>query len=645
MRALRAGALVLLMAPAAAAQPRPSAGTVTFEALWAHHVAAEMAGDAEAAAQALQAIRRMRVERNVDTAETVGLGMVLRGLERLGEGDRQGAEEAFRGAVVVAPGLPDSHFGLASALRRKGPLGLVPGLSASVSGVMAFLNTGRGRASLAILATMAWLVFVFLLGWTVAFALLLRKGGLLWHDIEEWLGPAQSRATALALVLSLLLLPAAVFQGWGWLPVWWMALLLAYLGRAERAAVALLAVCVISVGPMAGVLESTVRTLNDPLYDAALSAVEGVPDRAALGRLERAWEDDPEDRDLAYLLGEGLKHAGEYERAAALYQDLLAKDAGDAYARNNLAGIEFARGEYDAALARYREGTRSEDPKVAATSFYNLSIAYLQKFDYEAFNEAKVNADRLARGLVAQYERWKYDTGDYAVVDLSLGREEVWTKFSGASDSVAVRNVVTGGERTTRVDSRAGSVLNRFAASIGLMVLVGFAVARWRGPKAFTVHCGKCGMAFCRYCHLGQAGSGLCSQCYHLFVVRDGVSGPARNRKLSEVQEASGKRDRVFRVLSLLAPGTGHIYAGRPLVGLALLAPWYAILALLAASRVAPLTGASSMVVPTWPLWVGGSVLAVLWLGVNRLRRPELEAALPTRGRPGPRRARTAQGA
>ena len=81
---------------------------------------------------------------------------------------------------------------------------------------------------------------------------------------------------------------------------------------------------------------------------------------------------------------------------------------------------------------------------MAATSHYNLSLAHLQKFDYQAYNAAKSNADRIAPGLVADYDRWKYDTGEYAVVDLGLGREQVFGKFAGAESGVAARNLLLG---------------------------------------------------------------------------------------------------------------------------------------------------------------------------------------------------------
>ena len=88
-------------------------------------------------------------------------------------------------------------------------------------------------------------------------------------------------------------------------------------------------------------------------------------------------------------------------------------------------------------------------------------------------------------------------------------------------------------------------------------------LGRWRGSKAFTMRCLKCGTPFCRLCHLGVVTGGLCTQCHHLFVVRDGVSGPARNQKLLEVQKEDSRRERVFRILSLLIPGAGHFYANK----------------------------------------------------------------------------------
>jgi len=303
--ALLAARAALAAPPAPAPTPPPS-----FEQVWAAQMRAERGGDAAASEKAMADLRRMRVERNVEGHATLGLGFVQRGLEKLDAGDRDGAEEAFRSAVAIAPGLPDGHFALARALLKKGPLGVVPSIGETVAGTRAFLDTGRGLANARDLLTAAWLAFSLLLSWLVALVLVLRHGGLLLHDVQEFLGPGRARAAALALCLLALLLPVATFQGWGWLPLWWMALLFAYLEWSERGLALVLFVSALTYGPAVTSLEYRLRTLQNPLYHAGLAAVEGVPDGAAIARLEQAAAGDPQDRDLAYLLGAARKRSG-----------------------------------------------------------------------------------------------------------------------------------------------------------------------------------------------------------------------------------------------------------------------------------------------------------------------------------------------
>jgi Flp pilus assembly protein TadD len=635
---LAAGLLVLLVAqgqPGGAAAPGD-----TWQEQWALFVRADAQGDAGAAERALREIRRSRMERNVSSLDTLGLALVERGVARMERGARAEAEQAFRTAVELAPGLPEGHAGLATALLRKGPLGVLPSIDASVAGLRAYLSTGRGALRARDLATAAGLLALFGAAWAIGAALLARHGGLLRHDIEEWLGPGHSPSAGLALFLLVTLLPVATFQGWGWLPLWWLALVYAYLDRRESGLALAVLAAVVAAGPLLHSLEGRLRTAANPLFHAALAAVETVPDGPAISAIERAARADPGDRDLQYLLAAALRRSGGYEDAAALYRRLLAADPADTVARNNLANIEFAHGRYEAARALYRAGTEGADaPERVATSHYNLSLVHLQKFEYQAYGEAKSAADRLAPGLVGGYDRWRYDSRDYAVVDLGLTPAQVRLKFAGAAHGVAVRNVLGGGRTPSGGARRA--LATRFAASVGALALLAALVGWWRGPKAFTLHCGRCGTVFCRSCHLGQVSGGLCSQCYHLFVVRDGVSGPARNRKMAEVQRASTRRGRVFRTLSVLSPGAGQIYLGWALRGGALVLSWYAVLGLLVAGRVVPLTEIPRRLSPPWA-WVAALLaLALVWVAANRFR-PGEATELPARPA-GPRRGRGPQ--
>jgi len=337
------------------------------------------------------------------------------------------------------------------------------------------------------------------------------------------------------------------------------------------------------------------------------------------------------------------RRAGRYEEAAELYRRLLAADPGDAIARNNLANIEFARRSFPASQALYRAGVQAGGrAEVQATFFYNLSLAHLQKFEYQPATEAKSAADRLARELVNEYDRrWKYDSGDYAVVDLGLSRDELEEKFRGAAQGVAIRNVAGGGPSAASGPSLTW-FLNRFTAFVPIFGGAVFLLSRWRGRRSFTLHCLRCGTPFCRHCYLGTVVGGLCSQCYHLFVVRDGVSGPARNRKLIEVQDKDARRTRIFHVLSALVPGAGHVYARWTLTGLALLLVWFSVLVVMVlADWVLPFTEAPSSLLPLWPRVAGVLVLVLVWVAANRLK-PQFDVSGSVRRPAPPRRVRAA---
>lgn len=608
--------------------------------LWKDYATAEASGDEAQATRLFGEIRRLRVERNIDSLDTVGLGLVERGVAHVEAGDREKAERAFQGAVDLAPGLPDGHYGLSVVRLKKGILGIVPSIRAMWSGLSEFLLTARGGLRALEFLVVAGLFGVFAVTSVLAGSLLLRHGGLLRHDLEEWLGPAQHPSASLALFLLLLLLPVVAFQGWGWLPLWWIALLFTYFGPVEKVVSILTVLLVVATGSSLSTLEMRLETARNPLFWAAMAAVESEPGGPETDLLRRAAREHADDRDLAYLVASATRRSGRYAEAADLYDALLQGKSGDPVPRNNLANVEFAWGDYDRALARYRSGAkRGGRAEVVATFFYNLSIAHLQKFEYQAYNEAKSNADRLAGRLVADYDRWRYDSGDYAVVDLGLSRDDVWRKFEGSARGVAVANVFGAGPAPGAILTPS-MLLNRFTGFAALLVVVVLVVGRLRGPRAFTLHCTMCGTAFCRQCHLGQAAASLCSQCHHLFVVRDGVSGPARNRKMTELQESEARRGRIFRVLTVLSPGAGHVYARQTILGVILAVLWYGVLAAIVASRLVPLAEVSSRITPPWTTLMAGFLLVAIWALAYRLR-PELGGEVPARrssrrsGRPG----------
>ncbi len=648
--ALAATLLSLFALPALAARPEKVvdvrgsqvAGT-SFEALWASYLKADRAGDGENARRTFAEIRRLRIERNVLNLDALGLALVAQGEERLTKGELERAEQAFRSAIALAPNLPDGHLGLALVEAKRGPLGVVSAIGDMNAGSLARLPTLRGELLALTLLVPAALLVALAVTTVFGFAMLVRHGGLLRHDLMESVGPARSRSVSLAFWVVLLSLPVVSFQGYGWLPLWWLALLFVYMSLLERAVAVLLLLVTVAVGPMVGFLESRLLAARNPLFWAAASALDGGSDPRALAELDAALKKTPDDRDLVYLLAVHQKKAGRYDDAAQLYRAVLQADPNDLIAKNNLANLEYARGEISSAIARYQQGAAEEGPsRQAATIFYNLSLALLQKFDFDAAREPRSHADRLDPEAVAMYDRsWKYDNANYAVVDLNLTHEQVWAKFAGAPSGVGARNVVAATPPVAAA-SLSKWVVNRFTGAVAAFVLVVMLVSFWRGRRSFTMHCVKCGTAFCRRCHLGAVIGDLCTQCHHLFMVRDGVSGPARNKKLMEVQKVDARRSRIFRLLSVLSPGAGQLYAQRTLFGFALVVVWYVIgVVALLAGRVIAVTEAPSALTKPWGLGLAAAFLAMTWLLANHVR-PEFESAAPVRRTGAPRRGRAA---
>ena len=327
-----------------------------------------------------------------------------------------------------------------------------------------------------------------------------------------------------------------------------------------------IAACALVVGPGVVALDERLRTARNPLYHAALAATESVPDarrdRAARGGARSGI------RRTATSSTWSAPLASAWDATRTRPSSIARRSRPTPRTRWRATTSPTSSSCAAATTRRGRAtgpGRPRRVPAVAATSYYNLSLAHLQKFEYQDYNAAKSSADRLAPGLVSEYDRWRYDTGDYAVVDLGLARADVWDKFKGAD--VGRRRA----EPAARHGSTADVALARLAAeplrwcALAIFALAGLLVARWRGRKAFTLHCRRCGTAFCRLCHLGQVSGGLCSQCYHLFVVRDGVSAPVRNRKLAEVQrgrQPARARD-ADPVARLAGRGTDLRAAGR----------------------------------------------------------------------------------
>jgi hypothetical protein len=346
-----------------------------------------------------------------------------------------------------------------------------------------------------------------------------------------------------------------------------------------------------------------------------MSTVDGTFKISDLLVLQEASRRLPEDRDLQFLVATQYKNLGEYELSASRYREIVERYPDDLGARVNLGNIYFAQRDWEGAILEY-DLVIQNHPR-SAIAFYNKSLAHAENFQFREREEAFARAGSLDDGRVASHER---RTGERrAVADVKLGPDEILAKFYGLEQ----------GQHPTPVHP---SWIGAFGG-VGLPFLVvplvfgGVLVVLERSLRRHGAQrCLKCGRAFCRRCQIGKDHRGLCTQCYHLFFVRNGVSASARKEKMFEVRKAGQTRGLVFRALSVAAPGAGHIAEDMPLFGMPLLVLWVCgWMSILFANRLYPLPDAITLLGASLGVYLTiGLLLALLLAVANTIAQPRL---------------------
>ena len=121
-------------------------------------------------------------------------------------------------------------------------------------------------------------------------------------------------------------------------------------------------------------------------------------------------------------------------------------------------------------------------------------------------------------------------------------------------------------------------------------------------------------------CQPGAEVSVYCTQCTHLYIKKDGVAPDVRVRKLKEVERHTAVVGWVSRLLNLVVPGLGNVFAGHLGVGLILLALWSLFLAaFVVGGRILEYPESSLALRSGMLFGLNVAALAVVWIWANVL--------------------------
>jgi len=281
-----------------------------------------------------------------------------------------------------------------------------------------------------------------------------------------------------------------------------------------------------------GKLKAIVQVNESKGNRFALSVLKGSHDQA---------------EQFSYALA--MKREGGYHEAMNIYNNLISKrPTPELY--NNLANCYVALGDIKTAKELY---TRSTKLHRFPSNLYNLSVLSRETLDFDKGDEYFLSAQRLDREAVFGFRRIFSKNPNRFVIDESLPRPTFWKYATRKTNSAYTMNI---------------SLLPNIYIAIGALVMMAFFYMLNRRFKHMAYKCKRCGSILCKKCEKRILWGRMCLRCYQSLIKLDELDAKERISRLLTVYKYQKRRRYTIKLISLILPGTGQIYAGSFLNGL-----------------------------------------------------------------------------
>jgi tetratricopeptide (TPR) repeat protein len=552
--------------PAGAAEsaPAPAAGVDAREVLgglWFRARVLMQQGQEEPAARQLQIAREFMQREGLRSAPEIASALLVEGRRALEDGQYPRARSGYGMAQWFSPDLPAAHFGLARVrlMADRNPIGAASEWWTGLRAVLADPGSAYNLAGNSLLTVFLGIGIAALAGLLL---LSLKSAPSFFHDLHERSSMRLSEDGAGIVGWALLVLPVALLVPVCWALAFWGALFYAYFRGSEKAAFALAMLMLIATGPVTRVLVWHFGTAADPGARALIESARQGPDLQHEGAFRQLASEHPAEAIFPFLLASAYRTSGRFDEAMAIYQRVLDIEPRHARALVNLGNLHALRQETAVAQTFYHRASEA-DPGLAI-AHYDSHLAHLEVFHLEAADAELKEARRLDEGLITTLlGEGNEGRSKRSPQDAAYTAGEIWKR--------ALRLKLEGGLKSEV--ARAAAAPATIAGACGLiaaLLLPGIGLA----PRPAARRCRRCGRPYCRRCQVTTKHPDVCSQCMHLFILRDGLAPGVKGKKLGEVARYRRRLLAGGRGLSLVLPGGGHILGGRTLSGMALLSAW-----------------------------------------------------------------------
>lgn len=575
-RALRCGALALLLLPFVLAAPSPAqvlqapgeATETTFRrevrGQWFAWLAAHEEGDPLLAAQKVEEIVRHAHKIGLKRLTDLSLAATLMARREMAQGSLEKARWALDSAIRLDPDLPEARWSRVALALKTDKLGAPRELLGAMRAVSVDLE---GRRVLFVRSALLVVLTLAAVGAAFVILLVASEARRLFHDLTELAGRWITRPADAVLAAAVLVLPLFLTLDVGWLLLWLFVLTFGYAERYVRWAALAGLVPLMLVAPALDRAAVRLAVSASPVLRGAEALQEKRYDQRVLDDLEAVKNLFPEDADLRFLLGCLYQQLGQNDRAVAEYTVAVQVSTVEVRALINRGDIRFVDGDFGAAQEDFQEALRRDPRDVRAR--YNLSLVYGETFRTVEAQEKLAESRALDNALVTRF----LDSPTLVkVVSVGYTPREALEKVLALQGDSRSRRVL--GHFHVGSETRTWAV--PFAVAIPFVVAAAFGLDAFRRRgRGYALACDKCGRTFCRLCKPPGESALLCSQCIHVYLRKDGVSIETKLQKVEEVRRRQGFEGRLRGALNLVLPGGEFLFQGRAGRAAAILLPFF----------------------------------------------------------------------